>query len=111
MFLWLNLSDIVELGTIASFGSPLNLMLQEGELLPGHWHKYGGSVDEVYLVAECATYDRVVILKDALELIGKKKRGRKVRTRVTVRKPGKVWKHQWTENFPLGTAEVIRRKN
>lgn len=109
MFLWLNLSDIFELGTIDPLGSPLNLLLREGELLPGHWSKRGGDVDEVYLVVECPTYDRIVILKDALEVIGKRKLGRKVRTRVTVRKPGKVWRHQWTENFPLGTAKVIRR--
>ena len=110
MYLWLNLSDIFELGTIGSLGSPLNLLLQEGELLPGHWSKQGGGVDEVYLVVECTTYDRVVALKDALEVIGKRKLGRNVRTRVTVRKPGKHWRHQWTENFPQGTLEIIKYK-
>lgn len=97
MYLWLNLSDIFELGTIGPLGSLLNLMLRESELLPGHWSKIGGNVDEVYIVIECATYDRVVILKDALEVIGKRKLGRNVRTRVTVRKPGRHWKHRQTK--------------
>jgi len=110
MFLWLNLSDVSELGTIGPFGSPINLLLREGELLSGHWSKQGGGVDEVYLVVECITNDRVAVLKDALEVIGKRKLGRDVRTRVTTHEPGKQWRHQWAENFPLGTPESIRHK-
>lgn len=110
MFLWLNLSDIFELGTIDPFGSPLNLLLREGELLPGHWSKQGGGVDEAYLVVECVDHSRVAALKDALEVIGKRKLGRKVRTRVTEREPGKQWRHQWAENFPLGASGSIRHK-
>ena len=81
-YLWVNLCDLTELGTIPGFGSPLDLMLQEEDtLLPGY-RIVGGKVDDTYILVQ-TTPDRAQGLQDALGVIGRQKIGRAVRCRIS----------------------------
>lgn len=94
LYLWVNLMDLSTLGTIGPFGSPLNLMIRKelgDELLPGCYY-HPQRLDDNFVVVETKP-DRARALVDCLEMIGKRKINRKVRTRITVRLPGKPW--QW----------------
>jgi len=74
-------------------GSFINLMIcpEAGDrLLDGAVMKRGGALDENYIIIE-TTQERVDALVPAIELVGRKKIGRKIRTRTTVNLPRKVW--------------------
>ena len=95
MYLWVNLMDLHSVGTIGPFGSPLNLMIKQDlgdELLPGAYYQPKGNLDDNYVVV-AATEDRAKAIGDALEMIGKRKIGRKIRMRTTVNPPGKTWRN------------------
>ena len=85
-FLWINLLDLDSLGHIPGFGTPLNLMLRPDlgdNLLDGAFcQKKLDRMDEVFLVVGC-TEDRATAIKDCLEMLGKRKIKRVVRTRIT----------------------------
>jgi hypothetical protein len=94
MHLWINLMDLDSVGRVGAFGSPLNLMIRKDlgdELLPGAYYKPSGNLDDNYVVVK-TTDDRAEAIGGALELIGKKKIGRKIRMRTTVNPPGKAWR-------------------
>jgi len=94
MHLWINLTDLYELGTIGSFGSPLNLMICKDlgdALLPGAYYS-DKRLDDMFVVVSSSP-ERCEAIKDAMELIGEKKIGRKIRTKETAKPPGKTWRH------------------
>lgn len=90
MYLWINLADLTLVGTLGDIGSPIALMFQEGELIPGTV-SHPKSVDEVYIVLK-VTDERAKILQDAIILVGEKKIKRNIRMRATKRPPTKVWR-------------------
>jgi len=98
MYLWLNISDLSDLGGIGSFGSPLNFMIRPAlgdELLTGHaMHRC--HLDENYLLVH-ATPDRIAAINDAMQMISERKRnGQKIRHRITPYRPQhKTWR--WVE--------------
>jgi len=82
------------LGTIGPLGTPLNLMICKdlGDvLLPGAYCS-NKRLDDIFVVASSSP-DRCQAIKGAIELIGEKKIGRKIRTREMVKPPGKTWRH------------------
>lgn len=96
MYLWVNLSDITEVGIIYPLGSPLFVMVRPSlgdKLLTYLAYKSGGAVDRIYFVIRC-TEERALAIRDGIELIGRHKLGRKVRTRLTKREPGKSWERR-----------------
>ena len=93
MVLWVNLSDLVDVGMASPMGSPLFLMIRADlgdELLPYTVYKPGGAVDRVYFVIQC-TENRAQAIQGGIELIGRCRLGRKVRTRLTRGEPTKSW--------------------
>lgn len=94
VYLWINFADLTGLGTIGPFGSPLNFMIRKelGDcLLPGVYVKRKlDKLDEQFVVIEC-TPDRALAIKPAIELLGKRKIGRVIRTRQTTGLPNKAW--------------------
>lgn len=95
VYLWVNMIDLTELGTIGSFDSPLNLMIRpelSDELLEGVYVKRDlDRLDEQFIVIEC-TPDRATAIKDAIELLGTRKMKRRVRCRTTQGAPVDAWK-------------------
>ncbi len=94
-YLWVNLCDLTEVGTVGPFGSPLNFMILKDRgdcLLPGSYFNPKGKMDESYVVVE-ATAERCGAIAGGLSVIGPHKIGRKIRTRRTVRLPGKAWEY------------------
>lgn len=95
-YLWVNLCDLSEIGIMPSINtSPLMLMVIDNlgdKLLPGVWYNPKGACDEEYVLIE-SSGDRCEAIKEAIELIGVKKMGRKVRTRSTVNPPRSTWEH------------------
>lgn len=94
-FLWINLLDLDSLGHIPEFGTPLNLMIRPDlgdDLLEGAFcQKKLDLMDEVFVVVGC-TEDRAIAIKDCLEMLGKKRIRRVVRTRITANLPNEAWK-------------------
>jgi len=91
-YLWINLSDLSEAGTIPGFGSPLNLMIKTSlgdDLLPNAYAK-PDVLDEAYVVV-CTSEDRAKALREALEVIFQRKVGRTIRTRTTQNPPTSTW--------------------
>lgn len=88
VYLWVNLPDLSVIGTIGPFGSPLNMMVQSDlgdELLPGGAYDHN-SVDHNYVLVHCAP-ERAEAIQGGLEVIGKTKLRRKLRTRITAKLP------------------------
>ena len=86
-FLLVNVPDLHQCGTLGTLGSVLNLMVSEAlgdRLLPSYCTRK--NLDDVYLVVE-STPERCAAMKDALELIGRRKINRKIRCLVRKRKP------------------------
>jgi len=97
VILTINLTDLSTLGTIGALGSPLNLMLRADlgdELLPGAYFKLGGNLDTGIILVRTTT-ERAQALQAGLVVIGQRKLGRKVRTKVRQRLPntGKGWRY------------------
>jgi hypothetical protein len=94
-FLLVNLTDLDYL-RMPVFGSALSLMIREDlgdRLHPGAYMRIAGRVDDVVVVVE-ATPERATAIKDALELIGERKIGRKIRTEIRTGLPtGKNWRY------------------
>jgi len=88
MFLWINMLDMQDCGTLPPLGNPALFLINKrlgDKLLPGavyHPQKLGN----MFVVVE-TSQDRIDDIVPALELIGEKKIGRKIRTRVTKREP------------------------
>ena len=95
-YLWIRLTDIDELGTIGPLGSPINLMIRDdlGDRLVGTVMARKGEIDEAYIIIE-ATEERIEAIKDGLDLIGEKKLGRRIRTKVTKKLPQNDDKWTW----------------
>jgi hypothetical protein len=96
VYLWVNLIDLSEMGTIgkgdSSFGSPLNFFIMKrfgDELLPGSYFN-PKMIDETYVIIEC-TPQRAEAIKGGLSVQGPRKIGREIRTKVTAKLPGKTW--------------------
>lgn len=95
MYLWVNMTDLLQMGTIGVFGSVLNMMIRSelgDELLDGAVYKPGHAMDDVYIIVKCAE-ERAVAIAGGLEVIGERKMRRKVRTHTTKNPPGGAW--QW----------------
>jgi hypothetical protein len=94
-FLLVNLCDLDYL-RMPVFGNALTLMIREDlgdRLLPGAWIRESGKVDEMYVIVE-ATAERAEAIAGGLEVIGKRKMGRRVRTETRAKVPtGKGWRH------------------
>ena len=94
-YLWVHLGDLHEVGTVGPFGSPLQFMIlsDRGDcLLPGAYLKLRGAVDEAYLIVE-ASAERCEAIEGGLSVIGPRKIGRAIRTKRTVKLPGKGWEY------------------
>lgn len=86
-FLLVNVPDLHQCGTLGALGSVLHLMVSEDlgdQLLPGYCTRK--NLDDVFLVVESSA-ERCVAMKDALELIGRRKLKRKIRCLIRKRKP------------------------
>ena len=90
-FLWLNLTDLVPSNDLA-----FQLMIQPDrfgdEVLGAVYRKDGGNLDDIWVVVKVTATEVPGGLRDAELLsecfnIGQ----RKVRSKVTVRRPGKAW--------------------
>lgn len=88
MYLWVNLADLHSVGTISGLGSPLNLMLLEDDEMGGVF-SHASKIDEVYVVVYTSRHEEI---KGGLDVLGKRKIGRVVRTRVTKNRPTKSWR-------------------
>jgi len=88
VYLWVNLCDLHKVGTLGPFGSPLNLMIRPdlGDKLLDNTVYHKNKLDDMFVLVQCLP-DRADALQDAIELIGNKKIGRKVRTRITKTMP------------------------
>jgi len=92
-FLWVNLSALSALGTVAGTTSPLMWMLMDGdELLPGAYMHRGGCLDDNWVVVKTANPERARILADGISVIAKAKLCRKPRIRITAKAPGASWR-------------------
>ncbi len=89
MYLWVNLADLHGVETIPGMGSPLNLMILEGDEMMQSVFHHASKIDEVYVVIKTPRHEEI---KGGLDVIGERKIGRVVRTRVTVNKPTKSWR-------------------
>lgn len=92
VYLWVNLIDLSDVGTVGPFGSPLNFMIRKDmgdELLPGSYFN-PKMIDETYVIIEC-TSQRAEAIKGGLSVQGPRKIGREIRTKVTAKLPGKTW--------------------
>ncbi len=84
MYLWVNLPDLDLLGSIGPLGSPLQLLLNDRDVvLDGGWFGVNKHADEMYIIIEVDDEERADALIGALEVIGKRKIGRRIRTRKT----------------------------
>lgn len=95
MYLWVNMTDLLRVGTIGAFGSVLNMMVRSelgDELLDGAVYKPGHAMDDVFIIVKC-TEERAEAIAGGLEVIGERKLHRKVRTHTTQNPPGGAW--QW----------------
>jgi len=93
-YLWVNLCDLHKVGTIGPLGSPRTFMLCKNlgdELLEGAYYS-PRSLDDNFVVVSSSP-ERCEDIRAAIELIGEKKIGRKVRTRLTAKPPGKTWRY------------------
>lgn len=93
-YLWVNIIDLADCGTLGLVGGFLNLMVcsELGDRrLAGGVMSVRGNLDAVFVVIE-TTPERVEALVPAIQLVGQRKIGRDIRTRVTKRPPGKGWK-------------------
>lgn len=87
-YLWVNLADLGQLGSMPIAGTPLNLLINPefgDRMLPGYFTT-SKRMDEACIVVE-TTPERTTIIKDALELISQRKMGRKLRTKITKTPP------------------------
>jgi len=86
-YLWANIPDLTMLKPLPPLGNPAMLLFSSkfGDNLVGSVI-HPDRLDDAFLVFE-TTEERAGILRDALELIGNKKIGRKIRTRITKGKP------------------------
>ena len=94
-YLWVHLGDLLDVGTVGPFGSPLNFMILKDRgdyLLPGSYFKHKGEMDEAYLIVE-ASAERCEAIEGGLSVIGPRKIGRAIRTKRTVKLPGKGWQY------------------
>ena len=89
--LLINLCDLSDLGTLGPLGSPLNLILRpEDELLPGAYYRRS-VLDQNFVVVRTSP-ERARLLSEGLNVIGRRKMGRKVRTSMRKRLPhGDGW--------------------
>jgi hypothetical protein len=90
-YLWLNLTDVHGMGTIAPMGSPISFILPTDQMI-GTVMSRGGRLDDVFIVYEVEA-DRLEGIEAALQVIAKRKIGRKLRTRQTVNPPGDHWQY------------------
>ena len=93
VYLWLNLTDLDELGTIGPLGSPLMLMVNQqfGDNLLGAVLKANGALDDTWAVVECTT-ERAAAIRDGIEVVAQRKLSRPMRTKITKRPPGPGWR-------------------
>lgn len=92
VYLWVNLIDLSDVGPLASFGSPLNFFILKDkgdQLLDGSYFN-PKVIDETYVIVEC-TKDRAEAIKGGLSVVGPRKIGREIRTKVTAKLPGNTW--------------------
>ncbi len=81
-YLLINLYDLSSLGTVGPLGSPLNLMVRPelGDTLNTNTTIYKGpNADDEFVIFE-SSQERCLAVQAGLELIGKRKIGRKIRT-------------------------------
>ena len=92
VFLWVNLGDLSEIGSVGGIGLLHFLVRAESGdvLLPGV-AMHEKQTDEAYFLIEC-TDARATIITDALGVIALRKIKRQVRTRTTVNPPDKSWR-------------------
>ncbi len=93
--LWINAIDLMLPALHGPFGTMLNLFVNEelgDQRLPGAVYNPKSAVDQLFIVVECQNDARPEAIRDALELIGKEKIGRKIRTRITAGHPTSPWK-------------------
>jgi len=93
VILWVNVPDLQTIGTLGVFGSPINLMVHPD--LGDEWLDWGVShptrLDEMFMLLRC-TKERAEAIQGGLEVIGKRKMKRAVRTKITQREPTRDWK-------------------
>ena len=87
MYLWVNVPDLTMLKPLPPIGNPAMMVFNSdlGDNLVGSV-MHATRLDDMFLVYGI-TEERTEILRDALELLGNKKIGRKIRTRITEGKP------------------------
>jgi len=91
-YLWLNLSDLSEMGSVGNLCNPIYFMVcpDLGDENVGTY-AHADKLDEVYIVLKSSA-ERCKAIREAMELIGEKKIGRKVRTRTTKNSPRANWR-------------------
>ena len=73
-YLWINLADLADLGTIQPLGSPLNLMIQSqvgDKLLPGAYYSKK-CVDDIFVIV-VSSPTRCDAIRAALDVIATRK--------------------------------------
>lgn len=94
VYLWVNITDLDAIGTMPVFGTPLNFMIRPelgDERQPGGWYSVE-RLDDAYVIIH-TTPARAAALKDVLEMFGRRKMKRAVRTRQTNKLPGTGWRY------------------
>lgn len=97
MYLWINLTDLQEIGTLGQLGSPLNFMVRPDlgdKMHLGCWEKDRGPLDQIYVVLECSP-ERADAITGGLQVVfsRKAKSKRPFRTRKTANLPGPAWRY------------------
>ena len=91
VFLWVNVPDLTQMGHVAGLGNVLFFMLLPGDTLLDIGVMGNDSVDDMFCLIKC-TDIRAMAIQGALEVIGKRKIWRTIRTRITKGMPTKGWK-------------------
>lgn len=93
-FLWINLEDLSDLGTLAEAKAALTrmLLIDEDELLPGAYARPYGTSNDDWIIIKTLSPARAEVLKAALAATAGAKQRRKPRTQVTVGPEGAPWK-------------------
>lgn len=96
-YVWVNAVDLMypDKLTVAGFGNVINFFVNDNlgdRLLPSVYYKPADKLDEMYVIIECVNSERPERIADALEVIGQRKIGRKIRTRISESMPDlKYW--------------------
>lgn len=90
-YVWVNVCDLSSCEPVLG-GLCVPLLVFDGCDKLGGYLKTGGNVDECYLVYKVDDESRAQAMPDCFEMMGKRKIGRKIRTRLTANPPGKEWR-------------------